>query len=131
MLLVRIADGSSPVLNRAGYILAEILKRGKAMISLKEAKKAWQEKTPVFFKHPMLDHPIKCTIGAIEYSKRNNRLLRVTLIQAPGNSFIKTTPDRVCLSANQVPEKGYTPELWHAITKVEMTRNEGLLIREK
>ncbi|MBR6968506.1 MAG: hypothetical protein IKH78_08230 [Ruminococcus sp.] len=68
------------------------------MITLEQAKEAWEKKTPVLFDHPMMTRPIVCTIGGIEFSKRLNRVIRLTLKQPPTeSSYIRTYPAYVFL----------------------------------
>ena len=64
------------------------------MITLDEAKEAFEKKTPVLFNHPMMTQPVICTVGGIEFSKNSKRLSRVLLRQSP-NSIIKTKPEYV------------------------------------
>lgn len=90
------------------------------MITLEEAKRAWETKKPVEYHHPMAVKPVICTIGAFEVNKRLNRLSHLMLIQPPGNSYIRTRPAFVSLRPS------HSEELTKALADLDQLRKEGV-----
>lgn len=104
------------------------------MITLEEAIKAWKSKTTVINGHPMIINPIKCRIVRIEYLEKANRLLRIVLLQPPGNSYIRALPEHISLESENIAEKPvigkFSKEVNAALEELERIKAEGFQFNE-